>query len=126
VDRQLENIGNAEDYEVAGGAKSEGQFRLDWSEAGLYVEEPIISDVESGIDRVIQVIKSDRFRVFKNLHGLRDELGSYSRKVDTAGNPTDEIQDKRKYHRLDALRYIGDKLAEESGVYVGQVQMGRL
>src|SRR5207249_2749267 len=30
-----------------GGAKSEGQFRSDWTEAGLLVKEPPVSDVES-------------------------------------------------------------------------------
>ena len=32
-------------------------------------------------------------------------VGTYRRKLDAQGEPTDEIADKRKYHRLDALRY---------------------
>ena len=44
--------------------------------------------------------------VFSDLAGLLDELGSYSRAVDDAGNTTEEIEDKAAYHFLDACRYI--------------------
>lgn len=99
VDTQKSYLKDVEDYELVGGAKSEGQQRMDWDEAGLFVEEPSISDVEGGIDRVTELIAGDRLRVFRGLNGLRDELGSYSRKLDPMGNPTDEIKDKRFYHR---------------------------
>lgn len=94
-----------EDIVFVGGSGSEGQSRLDWTTAGLSVEEPPSIGVEPGISRVTGAIKTNKFRVFRNLKGTRDELGSYSRKLDAAGEPTDEIVDKRKYHRLDALRY---------------------
>lgn len=103
-----------------GGAKSETQQRMDWEAAGLKVEEPPVSDVEAGIDRVTELIKTGRFRVFRSLRGLRDELGSYRRKLDDAGEPTDQIVDKRQYHRLDALRYAASLIlppAGESGVW---------
>lgn len=109
--KHLEKLVGLE-YQVIGGAHSEGQQRLDWGTGGLIVQEPPISDVESGIDRVTQLIKSNRFRVFRTCTGLRDELGSYRRKLDAAGNPTDEIIDKRKFHRLDALRYAASRINE--------------
>ena len=84
---------------VVGGASSETQFRMDWGAAGLEVLEPPIKEVESGIDRVTQLMKQDRFRVFRSLSGLRDELGSYRRKLDERGEPTEEILNKRIYHR---------------------------
>lgn len=92
-------------FRAYGGAKSEGQQRRDWSSGGLVLGEPRISDVESGIDRVTELIKSGRFRVFRSVRGLRDEFGTYRRKMDSEGNPTDEIAEKRRFHRLDALRY---------------------
>ena len=97
--------GNAQDVVFAGGASSETQFRTDWKAAGLEVKEPPNVGVEGGIDRVVRLVRGDQFRVFRTLKGLRDELGTYSRKVDEAGQPTDEIVDKRNFHRLDALRY---------------------
>jgi len=94
---------------------------VDWKAAGLEVEDPPDVGVEGGISRVVGLVRGDQFRVFRTLKGLRDELGTYSRKVDEAGQPTDEIAEKRKFHRLDALRYAvayildgGDK-ADEGG-----------
>lgn len=99
----VERLAGAE-ARVVGGSSSEGQVRRDFAAAGVYVQEPAIADVEPGIDRVTALWKAG-MRVFRDLHGLRDELGSYRRKLDAQGNPQDEIVDKRKFHRLDALRY---------------------
>lgn len=88
-----------------GGAPSEGQFRWDWTAEGWEISEPPIKDVEPGIDRVTQLLKERRIQVFKTCTGLLDEFGSYRRKLDANGQPTEEIQDKRSYHRLDSLRY---------------------
>lgn len=124
VDKQRKLLGDAQEYEFAGGAKSETQQRMDWVEAGLYVAEPFIWDVEGGIDRVTTLIKEDRFRVFRSLAGLRDELGRYQRKVDELGNPTDDILNKRMFHRLDALRYAGIQIIEgEGGIQI--INMGQ-
>lgn len=88
-----------------GGAPSETQQRMDWNAGGIGVIQPYISDVEGGIDRPYGLFKTRRLKVFRSLFGLRDELGTYKRKVDVEGNPQEEILDKRKFHRLDALRY---------------------
>ncbi len=93
------------EYTFVGGAGSEGQQRADWEDAGLPVKEPVISGLEAGIDRVIGLIKPNHLRVFRTLKGTRDEIGGYRRKSDSAGDTTDEIVNKRKYHRLDGLRY---------------------
>lgn len=110
-------------YTVVGGAASETQYRMDWQAAGLDVLEPPIKEVENGIDKVIELMKANRFRVFRTLHGLRDELGSYRRKLDERGEPTEEILNKRTYHRLDALRYsccyINQPIAEITSVMLG-------
>ncbi len=90
----------------AGGAKSETQQRMDWRNAHVPVREPVISDVEAGIDRVYSFFQDKQLFVFNTLRGIRDELGTYKRKLDKNGQPTEEIGDKRKFHRLDALRYL--------------------
>ena len=38
-------------------------------------------------------------------YGLIEELNTYSRKLDDMMEPTEEIKDKKRFHRLDALRY---------------------
>jgi len=98
-----------------GGSRSEDAQRLDWQIAGCPVIEPMISDVESGIDRVIGLFKQRRLFVFDTCIGLRRELGTYSRELDDAGEPTEQIKDKQKFHHLDALRYACSALPLESG-----------
>ncbi len=100
---------------AVGGAPGETQERRDWSNAGLRVEEPRIPGVEPGIDRVSGMFASGRLLVFRGLRGLRDELGSYRRRLDSDGNPLDEIVDKRHFHRLDALRYACSRVVDPGG-----------
>ena len=91
---------------AAGGAPGEDDQRISWSMAGFDVAEPLVSDVEAGIDRVIGLFKTRRLFVFDTLCGLRSELGTYSRELDDAGEPLARIRDKEKFHRADALRAV--------------------
>lgn len=118
VKEQLRLLEGVEYFEITGGAPSETQPRMDWGEAGLYVEQPVISDVESGIDRVTQLLKDNRLRVFRSLKGVRDEFGRYQRKVDELGNPTTDILNKNNYHRMDMLRYAATKIVDSGGIEV--------
>lgn len=97
-----------------GGAPSEDQWRREFRTAGLPVQRPPIGDVEVGIDRVYGLIAADMLRVFRSCTRTRDEFGSYSRALDDAGNPTEQIEDKHSYHLLDALRYIGSHINRQS------------
>jgi len=93
-----------------GGSDSEKQERWDWRSHGVHVRPPVVWSVEAGIDRVIELLKQDRLRVMRHCRGLIDEFGSYRRKQDQTGETTEEIKDKRKFHRLDALRYVAQVL----------------
>jgi len=103
-----------------GGSPSEGQVRRDWRDAGLDISEPPISDVESGIDKVIELLKAKRFFVFDDLEEVIDEFGTYSRKLDEFGEPTEEIKDKSTFHLLDMIRYLISGIA--SGETAGNYQ----
>ena len=105
-----------------GGAKSEKQQRYDWRDAGLAVGEPEIADVEIGIDKVIQCFKNRSLYIFSDLTGLIDELGTYARKLNDLGEPTDEIKDKSQYHILDALRYVIPSVIEQKQAGVQSVR----
>jgi hypothetical protein len=107
VEDTRDTLVDIEDFTLIGGSPSEKQQRIDWIDNGLDVLTPSISNVEAGIDRVIELLKTDKIRVFRNLKGFRDEIGRYSRKLDSSGEPTHIILNKRKFHRLDALRYAG-------------------
>lgn len=89
-----------------GGSKSETQQRLDWQSHGIALQEPPVPDVESGIDRVIELFKTQRLYIFDTCIGVLDELGTYARELDGLGEPTEKIKNKETFHRLDALRYL--------------------
>lgn len=97
---------------ATGGAASEQNWRDELAAAGLPVEKPPISEVEVGIDRLYALLKLGRVKFFSTLTSLigsdedQGELETYSRVLDEAGEPTDAIEDKSKYHRLDACRYF--------------------
>ena len=96
----------------AGGSKSEVQQRLDWGSEGLSVNEPLVIDVEAGIDRVYSLLKHKQLFIFDTCRGLIDEIGTYSRELDDLGQPTEKIKDKETFHRLDALRYCVQQLED--------------
>lgn len=89
-----------------GGASSEGQWRQEFTAAGLIISAPQVKDVEVGINRVYAGFKNEVLYVCEDCVGLRDQIGSYAHELDEMGEPIDKIADKEKYHWLDALRYI--------------------
>lgn len=89
-----------------GGAKSEGQWRDEFLAGGLPIHEPTVSGVEVGIDRVYELFKTNKLQIFDDLVELIDDIESYSRVLDENNDPTEEIEDKSKYHLGDSLRYI--------------------
>ncbi len=89
-----------------GGSHSEGQWRREFRAGGLPVREPDVKEVEIGISRVYGMFKQGRLIIFDDLTGLLDELRSYSRTLDASGEPTEAIEDKATYHRIDSLRYV--------------------
>jgi hypothetical protein len=91
---------------VAGGAKSEQQWRDEFRAASLAVIEPPISDVEVGIDRVYGCHSRGEILVFDDLSGYLEEKLTYSRELDETGEPTEKIEDKHSFHMMDAERYI--------------------
>lgn len=98
-------------FKIVGGSKSEQQWRDEFAAAGWFVEEPRISAVEVGIDRIIGFHTENKLYYFDDLKLILDEKRSYARAVDDSGLPTEKIADKEKFHLIDAERYIGSELA---------------
>lgn len=93
-----------------GGSQSEGQWRNEFRAAGLIVLEPDISDVEVGINRVYGCHARGEVVVLDLCSGYLEQKGTYSRKLDDKGEPTEEIEHKATFHFMDAERYILGKL----------------
>lgn len=108
---------------AVGGAASEDQWRQGYYSAGLPVLGPIIPDVETGIDRMYGIIATDKLIVHSTERGgdpaqgggLIDQIEGYSRETDDAGEPTQKIKNKNRFHKLDTLRYLSCLLAPWAG-----------
>lgn len=90
----------------AGGSHQEEEIREAYRAHGWPIQEPKIRDVEAGIDRVYALHKLNKLFVFNDLQHYLDEKLSYSRKLNDDYQPTDQIEDKERFHLLDSERYI--------------------
>lgn len=90
----------------AGGSHQEEEIREAYRAHGWPIQEPKIKGVEAQIDRVYALHKLNKLFVFKDLYAYLDEKLSYGRRLDDNYNPTEEIEDKERYHLMDAERYI--------------------
>lgn len=92
---------------AVGGAPSEDDWRAEFASAGLYVEQPPISEVEVGIDRVYGAIARSELRVFSDCERTLAQFADYKREVDEDHDyeVTEKIAEKERYHLMDALRY---------------------
>lgn len=95
-----------------GGARSEGQWRTEFSQAGLQVNKPSIDDVDVGIARVYAQHAVDGIIYFDNLSKIIEEKSSYRRKRLPDGGYSDEIMNKSSYHMLDCERYIVSEIRQ--------------
>lgn len=91
---------------AVGGAASEGQWRNEFTQVGLPVIGSPIKDVEVGIDRVYGMHKQNKIKVFRSCTGYLDEKMTYARELNDVGEPTEKIEDKNDFHRMDAERYV--------------------
>jgi len=106
-----------------GGSKSEGQWRAEFRSAGLPVREPLISDVEVGINRVYAAHKRGLIYVFDDLDAYLEQKATYSRVLDENGEPTEAIDDKAAFHYMDGERYIIGYLMGDAGDDAGSGQI---
>jgi len=91
---------------VVGGAGSEDAWRREWGQAGIYVHQPPVGDVELGILAVTELLRMKRLKIFNTRPGVRSEITSYRRLLTPDGQVSETIFNKATYHRLDAIRYF--------------------
>lgn len=94
-----------------GGAVAERQSRLDWNAAGMPLQPPPHSNVESGISTIYALLKGGFLVVHDSCPHLISELSSYSRAMDDNDEVLAKIVGKDSYHVLDSTRYATSWLA---------------
>ena len=90
----------------AGGSHQEDEIRQGYTAHGWPIQEPKLHDVRAQIDRVYALHKLNKLFIFDDLLHYLDEKLSYSWVMDALYQPTDEIEEKARFHLLDAERYI--------------------
>jgi len=100
-----------------GGAGSEEQWRRDFREGDWWVQKPKESDVEIGIDKVFGFHSDDRIKVFNTCRQYLAEKADYRRKLDNNQQPTEIIENKERYHLMDAERYIMSDMASRRIIF---------
>lgn len=105
----------------AGGSHQEEEIREAYRAHGWPIQEPKVKGVEAQIDRVYALHKLHKLFVFSDLYAYLDEKLSYSRKLDENYNPTEEIEDKERYHLMDSERGILSDFTPET-VVTGEPQ----
>ena len=93
-----------------GGSPSEGQWRRELRTGGIPVNEPDISEVEIGIDRVYGALRRDEVVFFDTLGPVIEQFETYRRPVGPSGEVLPGIHNKAAYHYCDAIRYIIGRL----------------
>jgi hypothetical protein len=88
------------------GDKGDDGWRGDFTKAGWPVLMPSVQAVEVGIQRVYAWHKLNKLFVFSDLYDYLREKQSYSYKLGPDNVITGEIENKQRYHRMDAERYI--------------------
>jgi hypothetical protein len=97
-----------------GGSATEDGWRESFTSAGWPIQKPRMREVEAGINRVYGWHQQNKLFVFDDLAGYLDEKTSYSRKLDENYEPTELIDQKSKFHKMDAERYLLSDFQPES------------
>lgn len=116
-----------------GGARSEKDWRWEWTAAGLPVEEPWITDVMTQIDRVYAAFRRNGLKIMDSCPKLADQIEAYSWEIDDGGEPIPgKLMNKASFHGPDSLRYPvsqlrPNKISEGTitrGLYFGEARRG--
>lgn len=94
-----------------GNKHGEDDSREAFRSKGLPLDEPPVNEVKVGIACVYEQVKPHRLMFFRSAAAaVIVDMQNYSRKLGPDGEPTEEIDEKSKWHLMDALRYIISKL----------------
>lgn len=87
------------------GAKAERDWRVEFTAQGIPAQEPPVADVWVGIDRVYNLLDEFALVIHDTCKNLLSEIEEYHRKQSKrTGEFEDVIENKGKYHGMDALR----------------------
>jgi hypothetical protein len=93
-----------------GGAKGEGQIRLDYGKEGVTIRQPTIADVEAQIDATNRMLENGELVICSNCVYTIDQLENCIR------DEKEGIADKSVWHYCDMLRYFSAGISKRGWV----------
>lgn len=100
------HIGQRRPRTAWGGSHQEGGWRSAFSQSGLPIHEPSPNDVETQMQRVYSTLRMNELFLFRDCVNTREEMTTFSRKLDDNAEPTEEIDRESTFHHMAALRYV--------------------
>jgi len=97
-----------------GGSPAEEETRQLYNAHGWVITAPKIKRVEPRIDKVIGLHQLNKIYVFRDLESYLDEKRSFARKLDDAGQTTEDIDNESKYHLMSCEQYMMSEFVPET------------
>lgn len=90
----------------AGGSKTETGWRDGYRSHGIDLKAPVVGDPIVQYGSLYSLVKSKKFRVFRDCRHTIGQFETFSRELGDGGEPTDAYRDEAKFHLLAASRYL--------------------
>ena len=103
-----------------GGSHQEDEIRQGYSAHGWHILEPKNNKVEFQILQVQGFHKLNKIEVFNDMANYLDEKRAFSRKLDDAGQVTEDLDSPERFHLMAAERYLVSDFIPETVVSVGR------
>lgn len=97
-----------------GGSHQEEEVREAYRAHGWYIEEPSIHKIAPQVDRVINLMETNKWFVFDDLFKYLGELMSCMWKLGPDGKVTDRIDHEERFHLCACARYIATTFTPET------------
>ncbi len=91
---------------AGGNQTTEDEIRQGYTAHGWPIVAPKLSRVEAQIDKVIGLHQLNKIFAFRDLRHYLDQKRTFARKLDTANQITDQIDNEARYHLMAAERYV--------------------
>lgn len=102
---------------VGGNQTTEDEIRQGYGAHGWPITAPLIKNVNEQIDRVIGLMERNKIIIFNDLLVTLEQFYSCMWKRDDANLPTNDIENKSRWHCLDAIRYLFSDFLPETVNY---------
>jgi hypothetical protein len=101
---------------IGGSVNGEEETRQAYNAHGWIINAPKLKNVEPRIDKVIGLHQLNKIFAFRDMAHYLDEKRTFSRKLDSSGQPTAEIDNEARYHLVSCEQYEMSDFTPETAI----------